>query len=122
LELREPYRIRGVQSFGDKWAFRRILGAPCREGVRSSNEKSLLIRGSIADIFAQRTGGSSEAGGESVRRDRASQQFQLSQKPLFERPLEKSIASLRIMEHRLIAARLMGVTMGVLRWETRQKS
>jgi hypothetical protein len=39
LEFREPYRIRGVQSFGDKWAFRRITSAPCREGVRSSNEK-----------------------------------------------------------------------------------
>jgi hypothetical protein len=29
LEFREPYRIRGVQSFGDKWAFRRITSAPC---------------------------------------------------------------------------------------------
>ena len=45
LEFREPYRIRGVQSFGDKWAFRRIMSAPCREGVRSSNGKSLLLLG-----------------------------------------------------------------------------
>jgi hypothetical protein len=28
LEFREPYRIRGVQSFRDKWAFRRITCGP----------------------------------------------------------------------------------------------
>jgi hypothetical protein len=39
LEFREPYRIRGVQRFGDKWVFRRIKSAPCREVVQSSNEK-----------------------------------------------------------------------------------
>jgi hypothetical protein len=48
LEFRAPYRIRGVQSFGDKWAFRRITSAPCREGVRSSNEKSVPLLGLIA--------------------------------------------------------------------------
>jgi hypothetical protein len=46
--FREPYRIRRVQSFGEKWAFRRIMSAPRREGVRSSNEKSLPLLGSIA--------------------------------------------------------------------------
>ena len=48
LEFRVPYRIRGVQSFGDKWAFRRISNAPRREGVRSSNEKLVPLLGLIA--------------------------------------------------------------------------
>jgi hypothetical protein len=48
LEFRAPYRIRGVQSFGDKWAFRTITSAPCREGVPSSNEKSVPLLGLIA--------------------------------------------------------------------------
>jgi hypothetical protein len=48
LEFRAPYRTRGVQSFGDKWAFRRITNAPCREGVLSSNEKSVTLLGLIA--------------------------------------------------------------------------
>src|SRR5260370_26748593 len=45
LEFREPYRIPGVQSFGDKWAFRRIISEPCQEAVRSSNETSLPLLG-----------------------------------------------------------------------------
>src|SRR5882672_7361311 len=48
LEFRAPYRIRGVLSFGDKWAFRRITSAPCREGVLNSNEKSVPLLGLIA--------------------------------------------------------------------------
>jgi hypothetical protein len=62
LKFREPYRIRGVQSFGDKWAFRRITSAPCREGVRSSNEKSLPLLGlnrseTLAENMRPRRGG-----------------------------------------------------------------
>ena len=53
--------------------------------------------------FARRMRGLGQAGGESVRRDRTSQQLQLSHKPLYRR-LKKSIASLRVMEHHLIAA------------------
>ena len=39
LEFRGPYWMRGVQSFGDKWALWRITSAPCPEGVRSSDAK-----------------------------------------------------------------------------------
>ena len=46
--FREPYRICGVQSFGEKWAIWRIMSAPCRVGVRSANEKSLPLLGLIA--------------------------------------------------------------------------
>jgi hypothetical protein len=63
LEFREPYRICGVQSFGEKWAFRRIMSAPCRVGVQSSNEKSLLLLGLIANEFARRTHGLGRSGG-----------------------------------------------------------
>jgi len=35
LDFREPYQTREVQSFRDRWALRRIMSAPCREGVRS---------------------------------------------------------------------------------------
>ena len=35
----------GVQRFGEKLAFRRTIGRLCRSGVRSSNEKSLLLLG-----------------------------------------------------------------------------
>jgi hypothetical protein len=63
FEFREPYRIRRVQSFGDKWAFRRIMSAPCRLEVRSSNEKSLLLLGLIANKFARRIHGFGQAGG-----------------------------------------------------------
>jgi hypothetical protein len=44
-EFREPYRIRGVQSFGDERAFRRTMSVSCRERVRTSNEKSLSLLG-----------------------------------------------------------------------------
>ena len=53
----------GVQSFGEKQAFQRILGRLCRSGHRSSNEKSLLLLGSIASEFARRIGGLGQAGG-----------------------------------------------------------
>ncbi len=42
--------------------------------------------------------------------------------PYFFGRFKKSIASLRVMKHHLIAARLMGVTMGESRWEKRRKS
>ena len=61
LEFREPYR--GVQSCGDKWAFRRIMSAPCREGVRSSNEKSLPLSGLIAHKLTRRICGFGQGGG-----------------------------------------------------------
>ena len=63
LEFREPYRIRGVQSFGDKWVFRRIMSAPCREGVRISNEKSLPLLGLIAHKLTRRICGFGQGGG-----------------------------------------------------------
>jgi hypothetical protein len=44
FEFREPYRMDGVQSFGEKQEFRRTIARLCRSGVRSSNEKSLLLR------------------------------------------------------------------------------
>ena len=47
FEFREPYRMDGVQSFGEKRDFRRTIGRLCRSGVRSSNEKSLLLLGLI---------------------------------------------------------------------------
>jgi hypothetical protein len=45
FEFREPYRIVGVQSFGEKWAIRRIMSRPCRLGVRSPDEESALLLG-----------------------------------------------------------------------------
>jgi hypothetical protein len=67
FEFREPYRIRRVQSSGDKWAIRRRMSRLCRFEVRSSNEKSLLPLGLIANKFGQRIHGFSQAGGESDR-------------------------------------------------------
>jgi hypothetical protein len=63
LEFREPYRIRRVQSSGENRAIRRRTGGPCRLEVRNPNQKSLPVLGSIANTFAQRTGGCGEAGG-----------------------------------------------------------
>jgi hypothetical protein len=61
--FREPYRIGGVQSSGEKRAFRRIISRPCRSAVRSSDEKSLLLLGLIANKFERRTHGLGQAGG-----------------------------------------------------------
>jgi hypothetical protein len=63
LEFRKPYRICGVQSFGEKWAFRRIMSGLCRLGVRSSNEKSLRLLGLIANKFTRRIRGFDQGGG-----------------------------------------------------------
>src|SRR3982074_1092927 len=41
------------------------MGELCRLEVRSSNQKSLLVLGLIANILAQRTDGYNEGGGES---------------------------------------------------------
>ena len=41
----------GVQSFGEKRAFRRTIGRLSRPGVRTSNEKPLLLLGLIAREF-----------------------------------------------------------------------
>jgi len=60
---RKPYRIEGVQSFGEKRAFRRTIGRLCRSGVRSSNEKSLLLLGQIAAEFTRRIPRLGQAGG-----------------------------------------------------------
>jgi hypothetical protein len=62
-EFREPYRIGGVQSFGEKRVFRRIISRLCRSGVRSSNEKSPLLLGLIANKFTRRAHGFGQAGG-----------------------------------------------------------
>jgi hypothetical protein len=40
-----------VQSFGEKRASWRTIGQLCRSGVRSSNEKSLLLLGLFARDF-----------------------------------------------------------------------
>ncbi len=63
FEFREPYRIFGVQSSGEKWAIRRIMRRLCRSGVRSSDEKSLLLEGLIANKFTRRINGFGQAGG-----------------------------------------------------------
>jgi hypothetical protein len=65
FEFREPYRIGGVQSFGEKRATRRIISRLCRPGVRSSNEKSPLLLGLIANEFTRRIHGFGQAGGPS---------------------------------------------------------
>ena len=52
FEFREPSRTGGVQSFGDKRAFRRKISRHYRSRVQSSNEKSLLLLGLIANEFA----------------------------------------------------------------------
>jgi hypothetical protein len=43
-----------VQSFGEKWGFRTITTRPWRSGVRSPNEKLLLLQGLIARNFTRR--------------------------------------------------------------------
>jgi hypothetical protein len=63
LEFRKPYRIRGVQSFRDKCAIRRIISAPCQERVRSSNEKSLPILGLMPTNSRREYTASAKAGG-----------------------------------------------------------
>ncbi len=55
--------MRGVQRFGEKRAFRRIIGWSCRLGVQSSNEKWLWILGLIAREIARRTHDLEQAGG-----------------------------------------------------------
>jgi hypothetical protein len=52
FEFREPYRIRRVQSSGEKWGIRRKMSRLCRLEVRSSNAKSLLLLALIANKFA----------------------------------------------------------------------
>jgi hypothetical protein len=63
FEFREPYRIRRVQSFREKWVIWRRMSRHCRLEVRSSNKKSLLLLGLIANKFAQRIHGFGQAGG-----------------------------------------------------------
>src|SRR5450631_476086 len=63
FEFREPYQICGVQSFGEKRAFRRKMTRLCRFGVRSLNEESLLMLGLIADKIARRIHLFGKAGG-----------------------------------------------------------
>jgi hypothetical protein len=57
--------MNGVQSFGEKRAVRRTISRLARSGVRSSNEKSLLLQGLIAREFIQRIRGPGQYGGES---------------------------------------------------------
>jgi len=87
LEFREPYRIRRVRSFGDKWAFRRIMSAPCQEGVRSSTEKSLPLLGLIAHKLTRRICGFGQGGGASKIRTRGTVRRVLSLQRLPHRPL-----------------------------------
>ena len=70
FDFREPYRIGEVQSLGEKRAFRRIIGRLRRSGVQSSNEKSLLLLGLIANEFARRIHGRGRSGGaKGIRTD-----------------------------------------------------
>src|SRR6266850_295577 len=46
-------------------AFRRIISAPCREGVRRSNEKPLPLLGLIPHKLKRRIYGFGQGGGES---------------------------------------------------------
>jgi hypothetical protein len=63
LEFREPYRIRRVQSSGEKRAIRRRMAGLFRLEVQSLNQKSPLLLGLITNILAQRIDGFGEAGG-----------------------------------------------------------
>jgi hypothetical protein len=78
-----------------KWAFRRIMSALCREGVRSSNEKSLPLLGLIAHKVTRRICGFGQGGGGSVSqsplKDQAFSTF-LDQNPRFELPPENGIS------------------------------
>jgi len=63
FEFREPYGSSGVQRFGEKRAFRRIISRLCRSRLRRTTKKSLQILGLFANKFTRRTHGFSEAGG-----------------------------------------------------------
>jgi hypothetical protein len=87
--------MRGVQSFGDKWAFWRITSAPCRERVRSSNGKIAAAVGLTAHELTRRIRSPRQAGGESVSqsplKDKAFSSF-LDQNPPFALRLKMSFA------------------------------
>jgi hypothetical protein len=70
LEFREPYRIGGVQSFGDEWVFRRIMSAPGRGRVLSSNEKSPPLLGLMHTSSRREYAASVKGGGASEIRTR----------------------------------------------------
>ena len=111
----DRYKVHGLTALSD----------PSRRPVRSRDR---LVRPELVTLVLGTTcypclrAGHCLNGGESVRGDRTSLQLWTSQKPLFLWALKKSMASPRVMGHRRIAVRLMGVTMGDLRWETRLKS
>jgi hypothetical protein len=63
FEVREPYRMDGVQSFREKRPFRRTIGRLCRSEIRSSNEKSVLLPGLFAREFTRRIRRLGQAGG-----------------------------------------------------------
>ena len=65
FEFREAYRIRGVQSFGDKWVFRRIMSAPRREGVRRSKREIVATVGLNGHKLTRRICDLGQGGGES---------------------------------------------------------
>src|ERR1019366_4821211 len=56
-------RMGGVQRFGEKRAFRRIIRPLCRSKVQNSNWKWLRLLGSIANEVAWRTHDLGQAGG-----------------------------------------------------------
>lgn len=82
----------GVQSFGEKRALRRTIGRLCRSGVRSSNEKSLLLLGLIAREFARRICGRGQSGGaKGIRTDTVVRQAtQCRSNPVSGRSLPKT--------------------------------
>jgi hypothetical protein len=63
LEFRKPYRICGVQSFGEKWAFRRLTGPGLSIWSPELNEKSLLLLGLTANKCPRRIHSFGQAGG-----------------------------------------------------------
>src|SRR5712672_3416620 len=46
-EFREPYRMGGVQRFGEKRAFRRKIGRLCQSAVQSSDWECLRLLDSV---------------------------------------------------------------------------
>src|ERR1700692_4009531 len=63
LEFREPYRIRRVQSSGEKRAIRRRMGGLFQVRSPKLESEYLLVLGLITNILAQRIDDFSEAGG-----------------------------------------------------------
>jgi hypothetical protein len=87
FEFREPYRMDGVQSFGENGLSENKIGRLCLSAVQSTSEKSLLLQGLISRELIQRIRSLGQSGGESVSqsplKDKVFSTF-LDQNPPFE--------------------------------------